>query len=514
VLGANITAPNWNGSTGGVVVISATNDLNFNGRQISAAAAGFRGGAARKLNGGAGGANTDIITLSTQNYNGSKAEGIAGTPRYVNNHGVVLDNGIEGYPNGSYAAGAPGNAGGGGTDGNPTVNDQNSGGGGGANGGAGGRGGNTWNSNLATGGEPGAVFAQKSAARMVMGGGGGAGTTNNGTGFLGGGFSSSGAAGGGMVLLTANTITGTGTIDVSGESGFTTVLNDGTGGGGAGGSALVFAGSGLGNITVLANGGTGGTNTGLGSPHGPGGGGGGGVIYSNATLNAASSVAAGAAGYTANGTTHYNAAAGSSGILVQNITKSQAPNQFLNCSLLPVNFTGVSALWQQNNVVVKWEVSNTDAVKSYTVEKSSDGINFAEAGTVTNTYSYTDTKNTNPGTTYYRIKETGLADDITYSPAVSVKGQTIGGTGFSVSPNPAVSTTASIHFKVTAPGGAPAMLRMISLNGVTVWQQSYKEVNGTNTVTINNLAAIPNGTYFIQYTGNQVSMNTKLIVQH
>ena len=60
----------------------------------------------------------------------------------------------------------------------------------------------------------------------------------------------------------------------------------------------------------------------------------------------------------------------------------------------------------------------------------------------------------------------------------------------------------------------PVMLRMISLNGVTVWQQSYKAVSGVNTVTIDNLAAIPNGTYFIQYTGNLVAMNTKLIVQH
>lgn len=514
VLAASITAPNWNGSTGGVVVISVTNNLNFNGQQISAAAAGFRGGAARKLSGGMGGSNADIVTLSSQNYNGSKGEGLAGTPRYINNHSTFLDNVSEGYPNGSYAAGAPGNAGGGGTDGNPTVNDQNSGGGGGANGGAGGRGGNTWSSNLTTGGEPGAVFAQNSAARMVMGGGGGAGTTNNGTGSLGAGFSTSGATGGGIVLLTAASISGSGTIDVSGESGFITVLNDGSGGGGAGGSALVFAGSGLSNVTVLANGGTGGTNTGLGSPHGPGGGGGGGIVFSNGALNAATSVTGGGAGYTALGSTHYNATAGSNGILVQNITRSQVPNQFLNCSLLPVNFTGVSALWQQNNVVVKWEVSNADAVKSYTIEKSADGINFTEAGTVTNTNSFTDTKNTNAGNTYYRIKETGVANDITYSTTVIVKAQTVSGTGFSVSPNPAIGNTASIHFKVNTPGGAPVMLRMVSLNGVTVWQQLYKAVSGVNTVTIDNLAAFPNGTYFIQFTGNQVSMNTKLIVQH
>ena len=57
---------------------------------------------------------------------------------------ALVDNVVEGYPGGSYARGAPGNAGGGATDSNPTANDQNAGGGGGGNGGAGGRGGNGW----------------------------------------------------------------------------------------------------------------------------------------------------------------------------------------------------------------------------------------------------------------------------------------------------------------------------------------------------------------------------------
>ena len=48
--------------------------------------------------------------------------------RYLNNGGALLDNTVEGYPNGSYGRGAPGNAGGGGNDGNPGANDQNSGG--------------------------------------------------------------------------------------------------------------------------------------------------------------------------------------------------------------------------------------------------------------------------------------------------------------------------------------------------------------------------------------------------
>lgn len=336
-LGSTVTAPAWNGTSGGVVVFSVTNNMNFNGQTITAAAAGFRGGAGRQMGGGAGGLNTDLITLSTNNFNGSKGEGIAGTPRFLNNNGVLLDNGSvnEGYANGSYAAGAPGNAGGGGTDGRPSNNDQNSGGGGGANGGTGGRGGNSWSSNLVTGGFGGAIFAEGSAARVVMGGGGGAGTTNDGTGTPGAGFGSSGAAGGGLVIITARTISGTGTINVDGGSAYTTVLNDGTGGGGAGGSVVLFSNTGHAGITVTAVGGNGGTNTGGSSPpeHGPGGGGGGGVVFSNAALNGASSVAGGDAGRTTAGSL-YNAFPGSAGSLVQNISITDLPPQLMNCSIL------------------------------------------------------------------------------------------------------------------------------------------------------------------------------------
>ena len=72
------------------------------------------------LNSGAAGLFTDDYTMSTNNANGSKGEGIAGTPRYMNYNFTLIDNVVEGYPGGSFARGAPGNAGGGATDSNPT----------------------------------------------------------------------------------------------------------------------------------------------------------------------------------------------------------------------------------------------------------------------------------------------------------------------------------------------------------------------------------------------------------
>ena len=291
----NATALPWNGATGGILAYDVTGNLTLTGT-IDVSGRGFRGGGGRRLGGGAG-TNTDFRTVATINDNGSKGEGIAGTPRYLlqafNAAGtaiapIIADTGIEGYPNGSYARGAPGTAGGGSTDGHPSANDQNSGGGGGANGGHGGRGGRAWSSQLTTGGFGGKEFCLAATDRLVLGGGGGAGTTNdgsfyNGAANVGGdGSYSSGAAGGGMVLIRTNTSSGSGTILATGANA-RDVGQDGGGGGGAGGSVLVTSRSGsLAGLSVSVQGGNGG-NARFSAAHGPGGGGGGGVIVTNAS---------------------------------------------------------------------------------------------------------------------------------------------------------------------------------------------------------------------------------------
>lgn len=296
---ANMTnVPAWNGATGGVLVLDVAGQLALGGNTIDLQGKGFRGGGGRQLAGG-GGAGTDYRTLSTAGTNGSKGEGIAGTPRYLNNGGVLLDNGVEGYPDGSYGRGAASNAGGGGTDSNPGANDENTGGGGGSNAGSGGRGGDAWQSDLPYGGEGGAPFLEAAPSRLIMGGGGGAATSNNGTGIPAAGFASSGAAGGGIVLMRASTVTGTGTINVSGADMTYIPANDASGGGGGGGSVLIIANNSLSNVTVLAKGGFGGSNTTANSgPHGPGGGGSGGTSFTSSALSASSSFTGGVNGTT------------------------------------------------------------------------------------------------------------------------------------------------------------------------------------------------------------------------
>ncbi len=317
-------------ASGGVVAIDVSGSLTMNaGANIDVSGQGFRGGAGRNGTGNrTGGLFSDLrYPADATNANGaSKGEGTAGTPRFVfNGTATPLDYGVDGYTNGSYGQGSPGNAGGGGNDGTPPTgtNQFNSGGGGGGNAGAGGGGGNSWSNNNAAGGAGGKA-ATNSATRLVLGGGGGAGSSNNNTtanvvsiypptpisptprgnttnpvaNGAQGAITLSGAAGGGIVLVRTGTINAVAGAQINADgyrayntngnaanaaSTATTTSSEGAGAGGAGGSVFITSTSGTGaNLTINARGGNGGDPDFY--DHGPGGGGGGGFVLRSTNL--------------------------------------------------------------------------------------------------------------------------------------------------------------------------------------------------------------------------------------
>jgi hypothetical protein len=256
-LAGTISAPPWDGNSGGVIAIEAAGQLTWGGATLDAAGRGFRGGGAQ-----CSGSNGTGVPLANTDYRnsfgsgavnlgglgnvpgGAKGEGVAGTPILVfvpstpnngNSAGSVLwacngggasgaacpaqDGSSAGYPGGTFGRGAPGNGGGGATDGNPVANDQNTGGAGGGNYSAGGHGGYGWTPGTPPGfdtGGFGGAPVPSSPARLFFGGGGGAATSNNCTGTPGNAAASSGAAGGGIVFVRAGSVSGSGNINVQG----------------------------------------------------------------------------------------------------------------------------------------------------------------------------------------------------------------------------------------------------------------------------------------------------------
>lgn len=378
-----ITAPPWDGSTGGIVVLDVAGTLTFSGSGgINVDAQGFRGGGGQVRGGQNGLANTDYRTLATQNPNGNKGEGVAGSPRYMYNGTTTLvDTTVEGYPNGSRARGAPGNAGGGGTDGNPSGNDQNSGGGGGGNGGAGGLGGYCWNNANCPGrGFGGAAFPH-TAGRLAMGGGGGSGSRNNNDSddpayaYCYNALGSSGGIGGGIILIRANTIQGSATLSAKGGDGVV-ACRDGGGGGGAGGSVLVYARTSTSNLTINVQGGKGADawsnqapDGNPGARHGPGGGGGGGVVYSS--LGPTAIVTGGASGITTTAADTYGTTPSTAGFSNFTLTESQIPGvtSGATCKATLASIASFGATVESGRVALFWETSFELGTAGFHVER-------------------------------------------------------------------------------------------------------------------------------------------------
>jgi hypothetical protein len=520
MLNADITPPSWDGATGGVVVMAVINNLNMNGHTINVTGAGFRGGGGVRLTVGTE-TIQDFVVVSPTDFNiltqvgnhASKGEGIAGTPRLINNNNYssLQKNTEEGYPGGSFAKGAPGNAGGGG-------NEINSGGGGGGNGGAGGKGGNSFGTNKPNGGYAGSPFAQRTSLRQVMGGGGGAGDTNDGTGTPRGGLASSGAVGGGIVIISAGAIINPGIILANGGSANSTIVNDASGGGGAGGSVMINARSGHSNITVYANGGNGGTNfwvSGGNPPHGPGGGGGGGVIFTDGALNAASSLTGGTAGTTnsGSGTITYGAGAGASGVSVTGPVMAFPPV----CVVLPTEFLLVNGKRNGTQVLINWEVTNEKDVTNYAIERSNNGSNFVTAGMVSKQgngeigkYDFSDALAGTATTVFYRIKARGTAGQVFLSKVITIQNSFTEG-ALDISPVPA---TGHVTITWVSAGNNNLHITLFNVAGNALLSRQYRLKRGLNELQLTNLQNLPNGIYFVKASDGASYRNGKMVIHN
>lgn len=208
---ATLTAPAWNGSTGGILIYRASGTTTINGT-LTVTGIGFMGGAGNFAN------------------DGYQGEGQVGT--------------------GSISTNANGNAGGGGRSGY----DDGGGGGGGANGSDGNNGqSGSGGLNQGAAGQRGLTAGSADLSVAPFGGGGGAGGGRNG--WAGG----SGGQGGGLTLINSKSISVNGAVHANGADGasFSTVFGGG-GGGGAGGSILLRGQTiSLGSLLVTASSGAG-----------------------------------------------------------------------------------------------------------------------------------------------------------------------------------------------------------------------------------------------------------------
>lgn len=468
-----VTAVPWSSSQGrgGIVAFQVSNELTLSAN-VDVSGQGFAGGQA----GGSNGDCPDNTTYRSNNNDfGAKGESISTDGR-------------------SYARGAQATAGGGG-------NPHNAGGGGGSNYTYGGDGGQGWQpgggcANLNAGGLGGKKINYTSLTKAFFGGGGGAGQQNNGS-------ASSGAAGGGIIIVRAKAVKsscdGTYGFISDGQSAANSTANDGAGGGGAGGVILldVMTYNLTCPIFVRANGGNGGSVNDAGA-HGGGGGGGIGVIMETfPTTNSNVTI------LSTPGTNGKDCNTGAcntpSGTLPETpssykIGISNIPGTVITLPVKLISFTGEAV---DDGVELRWATSSEENNDYFTVERSSDGINFTPfaevdgAGNSNEVLQYSAIDNEfYPVSTYYRLKQTDYDGRFSYSKLIlvstaSLKRETM------IYPNPASGVVNITRFE-----DDPLTIRFVNEHGVEVLSKTMTE--SSMQIDVSNLNE---GIYLVEMSG-------------
>jgi len=194
-----------------------------------------------------------------------------------------------------------------------------------------------------------------------------------------------------------------------------------------------------------------------------------------------------------------------------NVIANQTPGTALNRDwrnslfVLPVKFVDVRLRAAGGTYTISWTVVNEINVRDYIVERSIDGQNFTDIGTVTynnnggriQTYTYNDaTIAGNSGTAYYRIRQTDIDGKFMYSKVVSFR-TTGNKTAFLVLSNPVTST--QVMLNISAEKSGTATLQLIDIKGRVLTSKKQDISTGDNKVRLPAGSGIfVNGTYFIQ----------------
>ncbi|MFT3932677.1 MAG: T9SS type A sorting domain-containing protein [Chitinophagaceae bacterium] len=502
-LSGGVTAPAWNGTTGGVVAFKVNGILTLNSN-ITVDGMGFRGGAV-----GTNAASDNTCDPSTYYDN---AGGVSTTYYGYKGEGIHNTNGVY-----TVARGKVLNGGGGG-------NYNNSGGGGGGNLTTGGDGGLGWTCTSSTsGGGVGGLDLSTyiSGTRFFMGGGGGGGQQNNSVGTAGGN-------GGGIIMIKANSIqttsgcnSGAGNVAISakgntaGNSG-----NDGAGGGGAGGSIILQVGSysvsGSCPLGINTSGGNGGTVNDGGS-HGGGAGGGKGVTIMSGVVGTPSNTtvtdAQGTGGGNSNASGTTTAGSGNT-----TPTNGSGNVMYTPSSVLPVLLGSFQANAVKNTAVLQWQSVTENGFSYYQVERSvNNGASFTAIAKINAkgsnaVYSYTDNlagQNINGTTIYYRLKMVDLNGDYDYSATKAVAfSQQTSNTTIKAFPNPANSTVYITSGNIS--GSVQAFVH--DIQGRVVKTISNAPIVANNTIAVS-LDGVSNGQYIVIVKGTNGEEHTVITKQ-
>jgi len=183
---------------------------------------------------------------------------------------------------------------------------------------------------------------------------------------------------------------------------------------------------------------------------------------------------------------------------------------------LPVTLVNVKAYRNASSNKIEWTNLTESDVAVYEVQRSVNGTAFVTMSSFearSNTSSredYMAVDFQNSPVTYYRIKVKGIDGKVLYSPIVKVAGSNQLQADMVVYPNPVTGKQVTLQLNAVAGNYS---LRVFGANGQLVKTETIIHPGGSYSKTIELPGQLPAGHYYMQVTGGEQVLNSKLIIQ-
>jgi trimeric autotransporter adhesin len=204
----------------------------------------------------------------------------------------------------------------------------------------------------------------------------------------------------------------------------------------------------------------------------------------------------------------YAEAHGSNGFVLQADISSFSSFYFANTNpiTLPLQLLKFKGALENNATHLQWETANETNTSHFVVERSIDGNNFSNIGTVAaagnsmgaQKYDYMDYAATHQSssTLYYRLKMVDLNGDFTYSKVITIVSKPSGYT-IALYPNPIHDV---LKVKLALSKAEQVEIQVTDMNGRIIYKESRFVSTGTNELKINT-TSWPSQLYAVRVTG-------------
>ncbi len=182
--------------------------------------------------------------------------------------------------------------------------------------------------------------------------------------------------------------------------------------------------------------------------------------------------------------------------------------------LLPIDLMNFSATCKNNNAEISWSTASERNNDYFTLERSMDAVNFNEIAVIQGQsysstekkYGYTD-KEVFGGRWYYRLKQTDLNGEYTYSEITTFDCNESGGK-VTYFPNPFVN---ELTIKVNDINDESAMVEMIDVLGNTVIVREISNIRPDSNQFSLDLSGIASGIYTVRFQSGTFSYVSKIL---